>query len=127
MRRAIIWGIGLWVAGTVGIRFGGYRLLRADDVLATAALFALSFLAMAVLIPRICRGVRIAGGSPVEAATLIMLPTLVLDPLSSAFFGRVFPNADPRTAGVFGGWMLISCAGAVVGVWLARWRREPAT
>jgi hypothetical protein len=47
-----------------------------------------------------------------------MLPTLLLDPFSCAFFTVIFPNVEPGAAGVLGGWMLIFCAGAVVGVWL---------
>jgi hypothetical protein len=49
-----------------------------------------------------------------------MLPTLLLDPFSCAFFHTVFPNLDPGAAGAFGGWMLIFCAGAVAGVWVKR-------
>jgi hypothetical protein len=52
---------------------------------------------------------RIAG------AVSIALPTLLLDPFSSAFFPAVFPNMAPEVAGVFGGWMLICCAGALMG------------
>ncbi len=46
----------------------------------------------------------------------VALPTLLLDPFSSAFFPAVFPNMAPEVAGVFGGWMLWCCAGALVGV-----------
>ena len=42
-----------------------------------------------------------------------MLPTLILDPFSCAFFPSVFPNMDPAAAGIFGGLMLICCGGAV--------------
>jgi hypothetical protein len=69
---------------------------------------------------------RIARREWVEAATILILPTLLLDPLSSAFFATVFPAADPRGGGVFGGWMLACCGGAIVGVWLDRWRAKSA-
>jgi hypothetical protein len=54
------------------------------------------------------------------AVTLLMLPTLVLDPLSCVFFPRFFPGADASAAGIFGGWMLSFCGGAVAGVWVRR-------
>jgi hypothetical protein len=50
-----------------------------------------------------------------NGAFFVMLPTLLLDPFSSAFFPAVFPNIAPEMAGVFGGWMLCSCAGALLG------------
>jgi hypothetical protein len=47
----------------------------------------------------------------------LILPTLILDPFSCAFFTTMFPNLDPGAAGAFGGWVLISCGGGVAGVW----------
>jgi len=51
-------------------------------------------------------------------------PTLLLDPFSSAFFPIVFPNIAPEMAGVFGGWMLLCCAAALVGVTI-QWPDRP--
>jgi hypothetical protein len=48
----------------------------------------------------------------------VILPTLVLDPWACVFFSRVYPNLEPEAAGIFGGWMLVFCAGAVAGVGL---------
>src|SRR6202041_955000 len=70
------------------------------------------------VVPRIFRRLGVEKNSWPAAATLLMLPTLILDPFSCAFFSTVFPNVEPGAAGVFGGWMLIFCAGAVLGVWL---------
>jgi Family of unknown function (DUF5367) len=52
------------------------------------------------------------------AITLFILPTLVLDAFSTAFFSTVFPNLPTALAPVFGGLMLVSAAGAVIGAWL---------
>lgn len=109
--RPLIVGIVLWFVGTIGIRLGGQWLLQPRFAL---ALYALSFIAMALLAPRILRGDRRA------AVTLLMLPTLTLDALACVFFATIYPNVDPAAAGLFGGWMLICCGGAVTGVWLAR-------
>jgi hypothetical protein len=51
---------------------------------------------------------------PVGAISLA-LPTLLLDKFSSVFFSSVFPNIAPEAAGIFGGWMLCCCAGALLG------------
>lgn len=111
--RPLIVGIILWLVGTIGIRLGGQFLLRPRYAL---ALYAISFALMAFLVPRI-----LSGSSDRRAAvTLLILPTLTLDALACAFFTTVYPNVDPAAAGLFGGWMLICCGGAVAGVWLMR-------
>jgi len=109
--RALLTGIVIWLIGTIGIRLGGQWLLRPRFAL---ALYALSFIAMALVAPRLLRGDRRS------AVTLLMLPTLTLDALACIFFTTLYPNVDPAAAGLFGGWMLICCGGAVAGVWLTR-------
>jgi Family of unknown function (DUF5367) len=120
MRRALRYGLVLWLAGTVAIRFGGYRLLDADAPYRALLLYAASFAAMAWVVPRIFRALGLEKDQWFAAVTLLMLPTLVLDPLSCVFFTRLFPGADPSAAGIFGGWMLSFCGGAVAGVWVRR-------
>ena len=120
MRRAFGVGLLIWLAGTAVIRLWGHRVLQADAAPRTLLLYAASFGAMAVLVPWICRRLRLERDSWFQAATLLMLPTLVLDPFSCLFFDRVFPGVDPAAAGVFGGWMLICCGGAVLGAWARR-------
>jgi hypothetical protein len=48
------------------------------------------------------------------------LPTLLLDPFSSAFSLVVFPNMQTEAACLFGGWMPWCCAGALMGVAIRR-------
>jgi len=117
-RRPLLVGLLLWIAGTAGIRFSGHRLLQSQHISQTLILYLVSFVAMGLLIPRICRRLGLEKDSRLKGATLLILPTLILDPFSCAFFATVFPNLDPGAAGVFGGWILICCAGAVAGVWV---------
>jgi hypothetical protein len=118
MKRVLLFGILLWVAGTIGVRLSGHGLLRPNHTGRTLLLYSGSFVVMAVLIPRICRRLGLEKESRFRAATLLMLPTLILDPFSSLYFAKIFPNLDPASAGAFGGWMLICCAGVVMGVWI---------
>ncbi len=116
-RRTFLIGLLLWTAGTVAIRLAGQRLLRPDHLAQTVGLYLVSFLLMALLVPRICRRLGVQKDLWPQAATLLILPTLLLDPFSCAFFSSMFPNLDPGAAGAFGGWMLICCGGGVAGVW----------
>jgi Family of unknown function (DUF5367) len=114
-RTLLLYGFGLWLAGTILLRVAGQYLLHPDSLVSTLVLFALSFLAMALLARRLC----LRFGLPPErwpaGAVSLALPTLVLDPFSAAFFPVVFPNMAPAAAGLFGGWMLFCCAGALAG------------
>jgi len=117
-RRIVVIGILLWAVGTIGIRLAGQHLLYPQAGARTILLYVISFLLMALLARRIFHRMGIEKESWPRAATLLALPTLLLDPFSSAFFSAVFPNVDAAAAGVFGGWMLICCGGAVAGAWV---------
>jgi len=120
MKRAFLIGLLLWAVGTVAIRLAGQRILQMHHISRIVIFYIASFGLMAVVVPRICRRLKLEKERWFEAATLLILPTLILDPFSCAFFPAVFPNIDPAAAGLFGGWMLICCGGGVAGVWVRR-------
>ncbi len=111
-----LYGLAIWIAATLALRFTGQYVLRSARWPAILVLFAVSFVLMAVVARRLCRASRLPSEQWPAGAIALALPTLVLDPFSSAFFPAVFPNIAPEQAGVFGGWMLICCAGALLGV-----------
>jgi hypothetical protein len=109
-------GLAIWAGATILLRVVGQRLLHPDDWLRTLILFAVSFPLMAWIVRRLCRRFQLPRDQWLRGALSVALPTLLLDPFSSAFFPVVFPNMAPGAAGVFGGWMLWCCAGALSGV-----------
>ena len=111
--RLLFVGLLLWASGTVGIRLAGHRLLRPGAPALTVVLYAVSFVLMGILVRRICGGAGLPKGAWPRGAILLALPTLVLDPFSCLFITTVFPNLDPAAAVLFGGWILICCAGGV--------------
>ncbi len=113
----LLLGLLLWTAGTVVIRLGGQLVLRPHAIL---PVYLASFALAAVVVAFVCRRLAMRRDSAIRAITLVMLPTLILDPFSCLFFSTLFPNLDPALAGAFGGWMLIFCGGAVVGAWSTR-------
>jgi len=114
-RKLFAYGFVLWLVGTVAVRFWGRYLLRPGSPAGTALLYVLSFIAMGALARRLCRLTGAPRREWPAGAVSLALPTLLLDPLSSAFFASVFPNITPAAAGLFGGWMLCCCAGALAG------------
>jgi hypothetical protein len=119
-RRLLLYGFVLWLAASIVFRIAGQRILHPANTAGTLLTFAVSFPLMAWVARRLC----LKFGVPREAwpagAISLALPTLLLDPFSSAFFPLVFPNIPASAAGLFGGLMLWSCAGALAGVIFAR-------
>jgi hypothetical protein len=113
-KNLVVLGFVFWLIATVALRFAGPRILS-PDWLHVVVLFAISFVAMAFVIRVACLRARLAPDQWLMAAVSLLLPTLLLDPFSSAFFPVVFPNFAPESAGVFGGWMIVCCAGGLVG------------
>ncbi|HTW67969.1 MAG TPA: DUF5367 family protein [Bryobacteraceae bacterium] len=114
-QRLVFYGFAGWAAATIALRAVGQYILRPGNWAGTVILFGLSFPLMAWLIRRLCIRMHVQREQWLAATVAILLPTLLLDPFSSAFFPVVFPNMAPQVAGVFGGWMLWCCGGAVVG------------
>ena len=112
--RTLLVGIAFWLVGTIVICLAGHRLLVPSLAL---PLYVLSFVAMFLLGLRLFRALRV---DAIEGVTLLALPTLLFDPFSCLFFASLFPNVTPSAAGIFGGWMLICCGGAVAGAWAGR-------
>ena len=114
--RLVLCGLAIWGGATAVLRATGQRLLHQDDWKRTLILFAISFPLMAWIVRRLCARFQLPRERWLWGAVSVALPTLLLDPFSSAFFPVVFPNMPPEVAGVFGGWMLWCCAGALLGV-----------
>lgn len=119
-QRILLLGLLLWIIGTIAIRLAGHHVIRMGAPFFSVSLYLVSFLLIGLLARRIFHRLGIEKNSWPAAATLLALPTLVLDPFSCIFFPIVFPNLDPCVAGIFGGWMLIFCAGAIAGAWFKR-------
>jgi hypothetical protein len=113
--RLFLAGLLIWLVATVVLRVAGQYVLRPGNWVGILTKFAISFPLMAGIVRRLCRRFRLPQQEWLMGAVSIALPTLLLDPFSSAFFPVVFPNMAPEVAGVFGGWMLFCCAGALTG------------
>ncbi|MFZ0634004.1 MAG: DUF5367 family protein [Candidatus Acidiferrales bacterium] len=114
--RLFLIGLTIWIVATLVLRLAGQHILHPGDWKGTLILFAVSFPLMAWFVRRLCRRFQLPQEEWLGGAFSVLLPTLLLDPFSSAFFPALFPNMAPEVAGVFGGWMLWCCAGALVGV-----------
>jgi hypothetical protein len=118
--RLFLYGLAIWLAATAILRLRGQRLLHPANPTRTLILFAIPFPLIAWVVRRICRRFQLPRAQWLQAAFWRLLPTLLLDSFSSAFFPIVFPNMAPEVAGVFGGWMLWCCASGLVGVGIRR-------
>jgi hypothetical protein len=116
MRRCLMIGLIVWLVATIVLRFVGQYVLRPANPAATVGLLIASFPLMAFIARRICADASLPRNQWPAAAILLVMPTLVLDTFASAFFPLLYPNIPPQAAGLFGGWMMWCCAGALLGV-----------
>ena len=115
MKRPLAVGFALWLVATGILRFAPAGLLDPSRPVAFIALYGTSFALLFVVFRSFVA--RPAGSvAALCAGVALVLPTLVLDALASAFFPSAYPNFSPGSAGVFGGWMLICCGGALTGL-----------
>ena len=114
--RLIRNGFVIWLGATLALRFGGQHLLRPGGWKETLVLFAVTFPLIAWLVRRLCAQAGLPESEWLHGAMALLLPTLLLDPFSSAFFPLGFPNMSPQVARLFGGWMLWCYAAGLIGV-----------
>jgi hypothetical protein len=123
-RKFFLIGFILWATATLVLRVIGQLVIPDGRWPQVVVLFTVSFVAMALLVRAACIRAQVARQDWPVAAISLLLPTLLLDPFSSAFFPMVFPEVAPEKAGIFGGWMIICCAGGLVGVLIQRTDRS---
>ena len=116
MRRCLMIGFVIWLVATIVLRFTGQYVLHPENPVAVAVLLVASFPLMALVARWICADARVSREQWPAAAIFLVAPTLVLDAFASAFFSLFYPDVPPQAAGLFGGWMLSCCAGALIGV-----------
>jgi len=116
--RTLLAGLGLWIIGTVVFRLGPSGLVQEPSLARTLLYYVINAM-LALIVSRLAmHWIGVPREARAAAVTLFILPTLILDAFSTAFFTVVFPNLPPAAAPTFGGLMLISAGGAVVGAWL---------
>jgi hypothetical protein len=116
MRRVLVVGFIFWLIGTLGLRLSGQYVFLPDRPFASAMLLMVSFPLMALIARKICADARITEDRWPIAGILLVAPSMILDSFSAAFFPLVYPNIPVQAAGLFGGWILSCCAGALLGV-----------
>jgi hypothetical protein len=111
--RLVLVGLVVWAIATGALRVAGDALLPSRPA-AIVVMLVVGFLASGAFVRLCCRWFVPRRRDWPSAALSLLLPTLLLDPFSSAYFTDVFPHVRPQAAGVFGGLMLGCSAGALL-------------
>lgn len=111
--RLLFLGWAVWAAGTIVLRAAGHHLFPPSGSAGTVGLYAASLVGSGAFVAVLCRSLSLPADRWPTAAAIVVLPTLLLDAWTSAFFPVVFPNLPAQSAGLFAGWMLSCCAGAL--------------
>src|SRR6266496_261508 len=114
VKRSLFVGFLVWLGASLLLRLSRLRLPTPDIVVAVIVLYGASF-ALMFSVMRWLLARSLEPPAALRAGVGLLLPTLVLDSFASAFFPTLYPNFPAASAGVFGGWMLICCAGGLLG------------
>jgi hypothetical protein len=115
MKRLFIVGLVIWLVATIALRLAGQWVLNPDRPVSIIVLLAIS----ALLLFRLPRLLFSRFAIPKQERALgglaLVAPGMFLDTFSAICFASVFPNMRPDAAGLFGGWLLLCNAAALVG------------
>ena len=115
MKRVIVVGLAIWLAASIVLRLWGQHLLNPDSIPSVVRLFVVSAALMAWLPRWIFRRQNIPREVWSTAVIALAAPGMLLDSISTFSFSTVFPNIRPDAAALFGAWILVCNAAALIG------------
>jgi hypothetical protein len=116
----LIFGLSVWLLGTLVIRFVGQWLFLPDSALAVAILFLLSAPAMLGIMQFSYAWTNTQASDKVLGAVYAMIPGLLLDGLLYAMPKVLFPNLSVAAAGLVAAWLLWCYGWIVISAFLRR-------
>jgi hypothetical protein len=115
VRYYALYGLALWLVGTLALRLVGQYLFGMPAVLLTYLVSTPAFFAVAA---RLLRRARLDPAERPLAGICLVLPGMLLDMLSVTFAARVFPNIPPAQGPAVAGWLLWSYGVALLTAFL---------
>jgi hypothetical protein len=107
-------GIAVWLAAILAVRLVGHVLLPPDDPGRTALVFIATVPLMAMVAFAVYSLLDVPPERRLTAATLLVLPGMVLDAVVVTVFESVFPNMSPTVGSTFGGLLLLAYASVLL-------------
>src|SRR4029079_4739975 len=108
-------GLAIWLGATIVLRLWGQYVIDPSAAPAVILLLAISAPLMFYLPRRLFRVLRIERPAFGRAAVLLVAPGMLLDAIATIWFPAIYPNMRPDAARLFGGWLLLCNAMALVG------------
>jgi hypothetical protein len=102
------YGLGIWLIGTLAIRFLGQWLFLPESFIAITILFIISIPGMFALLNLGYRLENTKASDSFSGAAYILIPGLLLDGLLYAFPSVLLPNLSVSQAGLVATWLLWS-------------------
>jgi hypothetical protein len=110
----VIVGVGLWLLAILTFRLVGQVLLPPDNDGRIALVFVATVPLMAMLAFAVYSLLDVPPDRRLTAATLIVLPGMVLDAVLVTTFETVFTNMAPAVGSAFGGLLLLAYAAVLL-------------
>lgn len=106
----VLVGFVAWAVATLAFRLVGQHLLNPATEFVILSVFIAVVPLMAVLMYALYSWPVVQDADRRTAAMLVVLPGMLLDVVSTAFFETIFPNMDPTAAKYFGALLLLAYA-----------------
>ncbi len=106
----VLVGFIAWAVATLAFRLIGQHLLNPANEFVILGVFVATVPLMVLLLAVLYAGQGVSGVERRTAAVLVVLPGMLLDVLSLAFFGTMFPNMVSTAAKYFGALLLLAYA-----------------
>jgi hypothetical protein len=107
-------GVGLWLLAAIVFRLVGQVLLPPDDSGRVAIVFVATVPVMAMLAFAVYSLLDVPPERRLTAATLLVLPGMVLDAVAVTTFESFFANMAPSVGSTFGGLLLLAYAAVLL-------------
>ena len=112
---SVLVGLAVWLAWTIAIRTVGHLFFVTDNPAAMIILFVGGFVLLVFVARLLFRVMALLVQQVFLAATLMVVPGMILDSLLVCFFAVVFPNMPPQAGLYYGAWLLLVYAAVLVG------------
>lgn len=120
-------GLGLWVVGTLTVRFAGQALFPSDDPGRVAFVFAATVPLLSMVAFAVYSLLDVPPERRLTAAALLVLPGMLLDAGALAAFERLFPDVVPSAPAVGGVLLLAYAVVLLTGIVPLRYVQEEST
>lgn len=107
---SFIVGFLVWLSATVLFRVAGHYFFIVDNALVMAVLYLILIPALGIISTSVFNKFKLGNLESIKAATIMVLPGMILDTLCIQLFEKLFPNMPEIHSKTFASWLMFAYA-----------------